>query len=316
MTPAAVIPHQREAFQQFVQDANATSEAVVAVVKFWDEILGSIKDEDIVPNLTDCKENLKELEKFGNAVLYAARNFFIHADIHQDQVDEIKESHAKNDLDPFMKYIDKLQDLLAECKESQGKFSEVLSMCNSLQEKMQERCKEKERANNKKKYIALALGGVALLAAGGLGLVALGANIVAAAVATAGGTAAAESAAATATGAANVGAGAAALAAGSGALGIGAFFFSGIFNIAEQKSKQAGKDLTVLQNNTNKLGDHIAEIKQHLLPASTQASQVTMYMTKHDHEMFCHNFDILLKHIGKARQDLKPLIFIVNMITL
>ena len=284
------------AFKQFVQDVNATNEAVVAVTKFWEEILGSIKDEDIVPNLTECKENLEDLEKFGNAVLYSARNFFIHADIHQDRVDEIKESYAKNDLDPFMKYIDKLEDLLAECKESQGKFSEVLSRCKSKQEEMKERCKEKEIANRNKKYIAFALGGVALLATGGLGLIALGANIAAAAAA-AGSTAAVT--------AANV----TAVAAGSGAMTVGALYFSGIFKTAEQKSKQAGEDLMVLQNGTNKLGKHIAEVKHHLLPPTTQARQVTMYMTKHDHEMFCHNFDILLKQIGKARHDLpsKPL---------
>ena len=247
-------------------------------------------------------------------ILYRS-HFFIHADIHQDGVAEIKESYGKNDLDPFMEYVDKLEDLLAECKESQGKFAEVLSRCQSMQEKMKETCKEKEIAN-RKKYIALAVGGVAFAAAGVIGVATLGASLLATAqviittvnAAVSGGAAAAGTAAASGAAAVGTTAAVGGVSAGSiGATGFFAFHHSERFEIAEQKSKKAGEDLEVLQNNTSKLGEHIAEIKQHLLPARTQASQVTMYVTKHDHEMFCHNFDILLKHIGKARQDLKPL---------
>lgn len=130
---------RHEELEIFVRNVNAFEDGVVRVKHTLEEILVSMRGSELVQDLTSCEKKLTNLEELMSTVLCEASGFFFSADIPQYEADKIIESYRKADFYPLQKYIDNLENLLAQCKKSQDNFSKAFDSSMSMQERTEKK---------------------------------------------------------------------------------------------------------------------------------------------------------------------------------
>ena len=297
-------------------DFNELAQQIYSLLEWFADTVSSviekinkldIDESELKQKRRECVENLETARTSAGTFIESAKNFFIYADLDQDQEATIKEYYRTGNYEGIKSHINKVQVLLEQTHECYEEFLKKFEAAKASCDGIVGKSDAKKTAAKNKKIAARVIGSSAAVAgagavgAAGVGAVGVGASLVAGVFTFGIGTIVGLAITGAAVGTVGV--------ATAGAASATTYLVSRNFEKLEKTFRDLSSEFEKVTKDVSDLGSIIDKVLQKL---KATGKNLDMLMKNHitanqgddeefDHKQFTKAFEMLLEGIRKGR---------------